>query len=79
MFHDLQTLSPAEWESAFTCVLFPMLSNLLSVKARPGERNAMEETRTRAATLLGKVFLQVLRSSYIHSVSFLRVSANFLN
>jgi hypothetical protein len=36
-----------------------MLSQLL-VKSKPGERNAMEETRTRAATLLGKVFLQHL-------------------
>merc|ERR1719219_1743853 len=26
--------------------------------SQPGETNAMEETRTRAATLLGKVFLQ---------------------
>ena len=36
-----------------------MLSHLL-VKSKPGERTAMEETRTRAATLLGKVFLQHL-------------------
>ena len=48
-----------EWEAAFTSVLFPMLSQLL-IKSKPGERTAMEETRTRAATLLGKVFLQHL-------------------
>ena len=36
-----------------------MLSQLL-IKSKPGERTAMEETRTRAATLLGKVFLQHL-------------------
>ena len=59
LFHDLQTLSSSEWEAAFTSVLFPMLSHLL-VKSKPGERTAMEETRTRAATLLGKVFLQHL-------------------
>ena len=59
LFHDLQTLSSTEWEGAFTSVLFPMLSHLL-VRSKPGERSAMEETRTRAATLLGKVFLQHL-------------------
>lgn len=59
LFHDLQTLSSAEWEAAFTQVLFPMLSQLLT-PSQPGERNAMEEIRTRAATLLGKVFLQHL-------------------
>ena len=59
LFHDLQKLSSSEWEAAFTSVLFPMLSHLL-VKSKPGERTAMEETRTRAATLLGKVFLQHL-------------------
>ena len=59
LFHDLQTLSSVEWEAAFTSVLFPMLSQLL-IKSKPGERTAMEETRTRAATLLGKVFLQHL-------------------
>ena len=59
LFQDLQTLSPTEWEGAFTQVLFPMLSQLLT-PSQPGERNAMEEIRTRAATLLGKVFLQHL-------------------
>ena len=59
LFHDLQTLSSAEWEAAFTQVLFPMLSQLLT-PSQPGERTAMEEIRTRAATLLGKVFLQHL-------------------
>ncbi len=60
LFQDLQqALSPTEWEGAFTQVLFPMLSHLL-VKSSPGEKTAMEETRTRAATLLGKVFLQHL-------------------
>ena len=51
LFHDLQKLSSTEWEAAFTSVLFPMLSQLL-VTSKPGERTAMEETRTRAATLL---------------------------
>eukprot|EP00096_Caligus_rogercresseyi_P011995 TRINITY_DN4899_c0_g1_i1.p1 TRINITY_DN4899_c0_g1~~TRINITY_DN4899_c0_g1_i1.p1 ORF type:complete len:1410 (-),score=354.63 TRINITY_DN4899_c0_g1_i1:392-4306(-) len=56
-----RALSPTEWESAFTAVLFPMLSRLLEIQAgSPGERGALEETRTRAATLLGKVFLQHL-------------------
>ena len=59
LFSDLAALASFEWESAFTHVLFPMLS-LLLVKSQPGEKNAMEETRTRAATLLGKVFLQHL-------------------
>jgi brefeldin A-resistance guanine nucleotide exchange factor 1 len=36
-----------------------MLTQLL-IKSNPGEKTAMEETRTRAATLLGKVFLQHL-------------------
>ena len=59
LFHDLQTLSSSEWEAAFTHVLFPMLDQLL-IPSQPGERTAMEETRTRAATLLGKVYLQHL-------------------
>ena len=59
LFHDLQTLSSNEWESAFTHVLFPMMNQLL-IPSQPGERTAMEEVRTRAATLLGKVFLQHL-------------------
>ena len=59
LFQDLNTLTPAEWEATFTNVLFPMLDHLL-VKSNPGEKTAMEETRTRAATLLGKVFLQHL-------------------
>ena len=59
LFHDLQTLSSLEWEAAFTHVLFPMLDQLL-IPSQPGERTAMEETRTRAATLLGKVYLQHL-------------------
>ncbi len=59
LFQDLQSLSPREWEAAFTVVLFPMLDQLL-LKSNPGEKTAMEETRTRAATLLGKVFLQHL-------------------
>ena len=46
LFHDLQTLSPLEWEAAFTHVLFPMLDQLL-IPSQPGERTAMEETRTR--------------------------------
>ena len=59
LFHDLQTLSSIEWESSFTHVLFPMMNQLL-IPSQPGERTAMEEIRTRAATLLGKVFLQHL-------------------
>lgn len=53
LFHDLQSLASNEWESAFTEVLFPLLSQLL-IKSNPGEKTAMEETRTRAATLLGE-------------------------
>ena len=59
LFHDLQRLSSTEWEDAFRSVLFPLLNQLL-IKSNPGERTAMEETRMRAATLLGKVFLQHL-------------------
>ena len=59
LFHDLQALSCIEWEAAFSHVLFPMMNQLL-IPSQPGERTAMEEIRTRAATLLGKVFLQHL-------------------
>lgn len=61
LFPELQTLSPAEWEGAFNQVLFPMLNQLLT-KSNPGEKTAMEETRTRAAALLGKVYLQHLQA-----------------
>ncbi|XP_040581498.1 Golgi-specific brefeldin A-resistance guanine nucleotide exchange factor 1 [Lepeophtheirus salmonis] len=54
-------MSSKEWESGFTSVLFPMLSRLLKIDSvNFNDRNALEETRTRAATLLGKVFLQHL-------------------
>ena len=59
LYKDLVALGPTEWESAFTRILFPMLSHLLT-KSNPGEKTAMEETRMRAATLLCKVFLQHL-------------------
>ena len=59
LFHDLQALSCLEWEAAFSHVLFPTMNQLL-IPSQPGERNAMEEIRTRAATFLGKVFLQHL-------------------
>ncbi len=60
LFRDLHAeMGAREWESAFAAVLFPMLDQLL-LRANPGEKTAMEETRTRAATLLGKVFLQHL-------------------
>ena len=59
LYKDLVGLGPTEWESAFTRILFPMLSHLLT-KSNPGEKTAMEETRMRAATLLCKVFLQHL-------------------
>ncbi|TRY67573.1 hypothetical protein TCAL_07827 [Tigriopus californicus] len=61
LFPELQNLSPAEWEGAFNQVLFPMLNQLLT-KSTPGEKTAMEETRTRAAALLGKVYLQHLQA-----------------
>ena len=76
LFHDLQTLSSSEWEAAFTHVLFPMLDQLL-IPSQPGERTAMEETRTRAATLLGKVYLQhltpltTLQTFTVSSIDFL--------
>ena len=77
LFHDLQTLSSSEWEAAFTHVLFPMLDQLL-IPSQPGERTAMEETRTRAATLLGKVYLQhltpltTLQTFTVSSIDFLK-------
>ncbi|XP_043204613.1 Golgi-specific brefeldin A-resistance guanine nucleotide exchange factor 1-like isoform X2 [Amphibalanus amphitrite] len=56
LVHDLQALSPAEWEACFHKVLFPLLAKLLE----PSTAAGMEETRMRAATLLCKVFLQHL-------------------
>jgi brefeldin A-resistance guanine nucleotide exchange factor 1 len=52
--HDLQKLRANEWESCFNHVLFPLLGKL----AEPGQGKdyqGLEETRTRAATLLSKV------------------------
>lgn len=31
LVHDLQTLTPDEWESCFTDVLFPLLTKLLEL------------------------------------------------
>ncbi len=59
LVHDLQQLSPAEWCSCFSEVLFPLMSRLLE-PLNPMDPQGMEETRMRAATLLCKVFLQHL-------------------
>ncbi|GFS40758.1 golgi-specific brefeldin A-resistance guanine nucleotide exchange factor 1 [Nephila pilipes] len=59
LVHDLQTLSPLEWESCFNKVLFPLLAKLLE-NISPSDPIGMEETRMRGATLLCKVFLQHL-------------------
>ncbi|XP_054719595.1 Golgi-specific brefeldin A-resistance guanine nucleotide exchange factor 1-like [Uloborus diversus] len=59
LVHDLQTLSPLEWESCFNKVLFPLLAKLLE-NISPNDPLGMEETRMRGATLLCKVFLQHL-------------------
>ncbi|XP_076459823.1 Golgi-specific brefeldin A-resistance guanine nucleotide exchange factor 1-like isoform X2 [Babylonia areolata] len=59
LVHDLQTLSAMEWEACFNKVLFPLLTKLLeTINAQ--DPTGMEETRMRASTLLGKVFLQHL-------------------
>lgn len=59
LVHDLQQLSPSEWCSCFSEVLFPLMSKLLE-PLNPLDPAGMEETRMRAATLLCKVFLQHL-------------------
>ncbi|XP_055952129.1 Golgi-specific brefeldin A-resistance guanine nucleotide exchange factor 1-like isoform X1 [Argiope bruennichi] len=59
LVHDLQTLTPLEWESCFNKVLFPLLAKLLE-NISPNDPIGMEETRMRGATLLCKVFLQHL-------------------
>ncbi|XP_071808203.1 Golgi-specific brefeldin A-resistance guanine nucleotide exchange factor 1-like isoform X2 [Asterias amurensis] len=59
LVHDLQTLSAVEWESCFNKVLFPLLAKLLE-QINPLDPVGLEETRSRAATLLCKVFLQHL-------------------
>ncbi|GIY37714.1 golgi-specific brefeldin A-resistance guanine nucleotide exchange factor 1 [Caerostris darwini] len=59
LVHDLQTLTPLEWESCFNKVLFPLLAKLLE-SISPNDPIGMEETRMRGATLLCKVFLQHL-------------------
>ena len=58
--HDLQSLTAPEWESCFNTVLFPLLGKLLERQPveSPAELSHWEETRTRAVTLLSKVFLQ---------------------
>ncbi|CAG0893774.1 unnamed protein product [Cyprideis torosa] len=57
LVHDLQSLSPAEWEDCFNRVLFPLLLRTLDWKLDSPDA---EETRVRLATLLSKVFLQHL-------------------
>lgn len=59
LVHDLQALTPAEWEACFNKVLFPLLAKLLE-NINPSDPIGMEETRMRGATLLCKVFLQHL-------------------
>ena len=59
LVHDLQTLTPAEWESCFRHVLFPLLARLLEPFS-PSDPAVVEETRMRAATVLSKVFLHHL-------------------
>ncbi|KAG8181269.1 hypothetical protein JTE90_018788 [Oedothorax gibbosus] len=59
LVHDLQTLTPLEWESCFNKVLFPLLAKLLE-NINANDPFGMEETRMRGATLLCKVFLQHL-------------------
>ncbi|XP_068183227.1 Golgi-specific brefeldin A-resistance guanine nucleotide exchange factor 1 isoform X2 [Antennarius striatus] len=59
LVHDLQTLDATEWESCFNKVFFPLLTKLLE-NISPADVGGMEETRTRACTLLSKVFLQHL-------------------
>ena len=54
LVHDLQTLSAVEWESCFNKVLFPLLAKLLE-QINPLDPVGLEETRSRAATLLCKV------------------------
>ncbi|CAG9864708.1 unnamed protein product [Phyllotreta striolata] len=59
LVHDLQTLTPREWEQCFRRVLFPLMNYLLQ---SAGTRDAVstEETRIRAAGVLSKVFLHHL-------------------
>uniref|UniRef100_T1IU23 SEC7 domain-containing protein n=1 Tax=Strigamia maritima TaxID=126957 RepID=T1IU23_STRMM len=59
LVHDLQTLTPLEWESCFNKVLFPLLAKLLE-NLNANDPVGLEETRMRGATLLCKVFLQHL-------------------
>nr|XP_033796317.1 Golgi-specific brefeldin A-resistance guanine nucleotide exchange factor 1 isoform X2 [Geotrypetes seraphini]XP_033796319.1 Golgi-specific brefeldin A-resistance guanine nucleotide exchange factor 1 isoform X2 [Geotrypetes seraphini] len=59
LVHDLQTLDALAWESCFNKVMFPLLTKLLE-NISPADVGGMEETRTRASTLLSKVFLQHL-------------------
>ncbi|XP_046405240.1 Golgi-specific brefeldin A-resistance guanine nucleotide exchange factor 1 isoform X2 [Ischnura elegans] len=59
LFHDLQTLTPHEWESCFNQVLFPLLTKLLEPVPQQAPAG-IEETRMRAATVLSKVFLHHL-------------------
>ncbi|XP_059472257.1 Golgi-specific brefeldin A-resistance guanine nucleotide exchange factor 1 isoform X2 [Neocloeon triangulifer] len=61
LVHDLQTLTPAEWESCFNKVLFPLLAKLLEPVGNESDDPAgLEETRMRGATVLSKVFLHHL-------------------
>lgn len=63
LVHDLQILSPIEWESCFTKVILPMMSLLLTNIAAQ-DPHGLEETRMRASTLLCKVRFLLLQSGY---------------
>lgn len=60
LVHDLQTLNGDEWESCFNKVLFPLLSKLLEPMPN-NDLSGLEETRMRAATLLSKVNISLIK------------------
>lgn len=60
LVHDLQTLTGPEWYSCFKQVLFPLLFDLLTETSANIEPNLLEESRTRTATIMSKVFLHHL-------------------
>ncbi|CAF0848856.1 unnamed protein product [Adineta ricciae] len=57
---ELHVLSPAEWESVFQKVLFPLLSQLLDTTNINDQIYGIEETRVRVSQLLCRIFLQHL-------------------
>ena len=57
---ELHVLSPAEWESVFQKVLFPLLSQLLDTTHINDQIYGIEETRVRVSQLLCRIFLQHL-------------------